>query len=94
MCKLSVVLFITYILSGQMFSQQDTSAVADSTLLKQIEQQMQPTAQTGQSTAQPRSAISTNPNMSVIGDFEGYYHSKRRRNFDVNLREEIGRAHV
>ena len=87
MSKLRVVMFITCVLRGQMFSQQDTTVVPDSTLLKQIEQQMQSTAQTTQSTAQPRSAISTNPNMSVIGDFQGYYHRKTSRNFDVDLHE-------
>ena len=63
-------------------TKQDTTA-ADSLLLKQLEQQMQkPTAeaQPAEQPAQPRSGISTNPNMSAIGDFQAGYHGNVERN--------------
>src|SRR6266404_4036342 len=61
------------------------STSADSALLKQIEQQMQnnnqPTPQ------QTRSTLSFNPDIGVIGDFQGSYISKGKRNFDAYLNE-------
>jgi len=60
------------------------STSADSALLKQIEQQM------NQSTAQPqqtRSTLSVNPDIGVIGDFQGSYISKGDKNFDMYLNE-------
>jgi hypothetical protein len=86
MQKFLFVLFLTVVMSSILLSQQDSSAIADSTLLKQIEQQMQPVVQP-QPSAQPRSAISTNPNTSVIGDFQTSYHSLLERHFDFNLHE-------
>ncbi|HEY6190941.1 MAG TPA: hypothetical protein VI215_01295 [Bacteroidota bacterium] len=68
------------------FSQADSTA-ADSLLLKQLEQQMQPPAQTAPPQAQVRSGISTNPNMSAIGDFQGAYHSGTGRNYDLFFNE-------
>lgn len=66
-------------------ARQDTTAVSDSTLLKQIEQQMAPAP--AAQPAQPRSAISTNPNISVIGDFQGSYRSDADRHVDAYLNE-------
>src|ERR1041385_2933019 len=85
MRKLIFVFSVTFTASLISFAQQDSTAAADSILLKQIEQQMQPVTQPPQTAAQPRSAISTNPNMSVIGDFQSSYHSMLDRHFDLNL---------
>jgi len=69
---------------------QDSSVVspADSALLKQVEEQMK--ANPGDQTAapaQPRSSLSFNPDIGVIGDFQGSYISKGERNFDMYLNE-------
>ena len=61
------------------------STSADSVLLKQIEQQLnknQPPA-----TQQVRSSLSFNPDIGVIGDFQGSYISRGKRNFDFYLNE-------
>jgi hypothetical protein len=60
------------------------STAADSILLKQIEQQMQSNQP---APAQPRSGISANPDMSVIGDFQGSYISSGKKNVDAYLNE-------
>ena len=81
--------FLCFVLQGWTYSQQDTTAV-DSLLLKQLEQQMQkPHAapQAVEQPAQPRSAISTNPNISAIGDFQGAYRSNVERHFDLYFNE-------
>jgi hypothetical protein len=60
------------------------STSTDSVLLKQIEEQM------NQSTPQPqqtRSTLSVNPDIGVIGDFQGSYISKGDKNFDMYLNE-------
>jgi hypothetical protein len=66
----------------------DTTKV-DSLLLHELERQMTPPAPpaAAEAPAQPRSAISTNPNMSVIGDFQGSYQSDIRRKLDAYLNE-------
>src|SRR5215467_11551818 len=64
------------------------STAADSALLKQIEQQMQGTPQpTAQPSQQGRSGLTFNPDIGVIGDFQGSYISKGKRNFDAYLNE-------
>ena len=62
------------------------STAADSALLRQIELQMQAT------TVQPvptttRSGLSANPDIGVIGDFQGSYISKGKKNVDAYLNE-------
>jgi len=72
--------------SGIIKAQQDTTAV-DSVLLRQIEQEMAaPTRTSGQS-PQVRSGISTNPNISVIGDFQSAYQSNSARKVDAFFNE-------
>ena len=63
----------------------DSTAAADSALLKQIEQQMQNTPATTPVTT--RSNISTNPDIGVIGDFQLSYISKGKKNIDAYLNE-------
>jgi hypothetical protein len=63
------------------------STAADSALLKQIEQQMQNNNQPAQQPQQTRSTLSFNPDIGVIGDFQGSYISKGNKNFNAYLNE-------
>ena len=63
------------------------STAADSALLKQIEQQMQNNSQPAQQPQQTRSTLSFNPDIGVIGDFQGSYISKGNKNFNAYLNE-------
>ena len=64
------------------------STAADSVLLKQVEQQMQGANQpAAQQPQQGRSGLSFNPDIGVIGDFQGAYISKGKRNFNAYLNE-------
>jgi hypothetical protein len=70
-----------------MAQQQDTTAV-DTLLLKQLERDMAPPAASAPEAPAPvRSAPSTNPNMSVIGDMQGSYRSNASRKLDAYLNE-------
>jgi hypothetical protein len=86
------ILFLLFCscVAGTALAQQDSASVADSTLLKQIEQQMKPAAPPtppSASAAQPRSGVSTNPNISAIGDFQAVYRTKSARSFNFNFNE-------
>lgn len=66
----------------------DSTAASDSALLKQIEEQMnnnQPPATPP--TQQVRSSLTFNPDLGVIGDFQGSYTSQGNKNFDLYLNE-------
>jgi len=63
------------------------STAADSALLKQIEQQMQSNSQPAQQPQQTRSSLTFNPDIGVIGDFQGSYISKGNKNFNAYLNE-------
>jgi len=64
------------------------STAADSALLKQIEQQMQSNNnQPAQQPQQTRSTLTFNPDIGVIGDFQGSYTSKGNKNFNAYLNE-------
>ena len=82
-----ITFFLTTFLSVVVCTAQVTSdsTAKDSILLKQVEEQMQgnnqPTPQ------QPRSTLSFNPDIGVIGDFRGSYISRGKRNFDFYLNE-------
>lgn len=68
-------------------AQQDTTAV-DSLLLKRLERELAPAVPAAEAQdAQPRSLMSTNPNISVIGDVQGSFESRNRRKLDVYLNE-------
>lgn len=83
--RLALILVISFFCFCTALAQNPTdSTSADSALLKQIEQQM------NQSTVQPqqtRSTLSVNPDIGVIGDFQGSYISKGDKNFDMYLNE-------
>ena len=89
--QLKYFLLIVFFASGLLIAKTSTAQVskdstsADSVLLKQIEQQLN-TSQT-QSQPQVRSSLSFNPDIGVIGDFQGSYLSKGKRNFDFYLNE-------
>ncbi len=62
----------------------DSTAIADSILLKQIEQQMQANETPA---PKPRSGLTANPDIGVIGDFQLSYLSKGKKNLDAYLNE-------
>jgi hypothetical protein len=63
-------------------AQQDSTA-GDSLLIKQLEQQMQASTPPPQPQAAPRSAPTTNPDISAIGDFRAAYTSEGKRNVEL-----------
>jgi hypothetical protein len=63
------------------------STAKDSMLLKQLEEQMQAQNNNQPAPQQTRSAISANPDLSVIGDFQGSYISRGKKNFNTYLNE-------
>jgi len=73
-------------ISANVFSQTDSIAKPDSVLLKQIEKQLgssQPVPQP----VQVRTAPSTLPDISVIGDFQASYKNYVKRNLDAGINE-------
>ncbi len=86
MPTLSILTPLTFILNVAIFSQQDTTA-ADSSLLKLTEGQIKPDRQVLPEKSAGRTTPTTNPNIGVIGDFQGSYHSATERNFDAFLNE-------
>jgi len=85
-CAAFVALSV-FIISHQAVAQiTPDSTATDSTLLKQIEQQMQE-SQPAQPASTVRSGISANPDIGVIGDFQGSFNSFGKRNFDTYLNE-------
>jgi hypothetical protein len=84
--RYSLLLLLSFLLAAnnKCLAQVDSTA-KDSLLLKQIEEQMNatnpPVAQ------QPRSTLSFNPDIGVIGDFRGSYISRGKRNIDLFLNE-------
>lgn len=82
MRNLIIVSFIFLCSTAATFSQRDSVAV-DSTLLKQLEQQMQVAAPAPFPPPAPRSAPTTNPDISAIGDFRTLYTSEGSRNIEL-----------
>ena len=72
---------------GQVTDSTSANKAADSALLKQVEAQMQASTPEQPPAAQPRSSLSFNPDIGVIGDFQGSYISKGQKNFDMYLNE-------
>ena len=81
---LTFTLFVSIVAISQVPAD---STAADSALLKQIEQQMQSNSQPAQQPQQNRSSLSFNPDIGVIGDFQGSYISKGNKNFNAYLNE-------
>jgi hypothetical protein len=82
---LFVLLLSTTFFNNKAIAQTDSTAAADSALLKKIELQMQMNAPPAP--VQNRSAISANPDLGVVADFRGSYISQGKRNFDAYLDE-------
>ncbi len=88
-----IFLLLTFACQATSIFSQDTTSnnTSDSALLKQVEEQMQQSQtqpQPDQSTGtQTRSSLTFNPDIGVIGDFQGSYISKGSRNFDMYLNE-------
>ncbi len=81
---LVLILFAGKTCLGQVSSD---STSKDSLLLKQIEEQMQAQNNIQPAPQQTRSGISANPDLSVIGDFQGSYISRGKKNFNAYLNE-------
>src|SRR5258705_3141996 len=81
----AIFLFIVLIQASNICLAQVDSTSKDSLLLKQIEEQMKTTPP--QVPQQTRSSLSFNPDIGVIGDFQGSYISRGKRNFDFYLNE-------
>ncbi len=86
MKRIFLIGLILSITLGMMQAQQDTTVV-DSVLLRQIEQEMAAPARKPEQSSPVRSVVSTNPNISVIGDFQSAYHSTARRKIDAYFNE-------
>ncbi len=86
-----IVLLSAILFSNKTIAQKkDSTAVADSILQKQIEQQL--AAPSNEPPAQPapqvtRSGISANPDIGVVADFRASYISQGKKNFDAYLDE-------
>lgn len=80
--NLLVASIISFCSIATLFAQQDSSA-ADSLLVKQLEQQVQSSTPTTSLQAAPRSAPTTNPDISAIGDFRSSYTSEGKRNIEL-----------
>ena len=77
------------LLGSAVMAQQDgaKSIAVDSLLIQQLQQQMPAAAAQTTPTVAPRTAPSTNPNMSVIGDFRATYLSPAQRHLETEFHE-------
>ncbi|MBK5269485.1 MAG: hypothetical protein JJE22_00595, partial [Bacteroidia bacterium] len=82
-----LILFFSFVYQFSEAQNPADSTSTDSLLLKQIEQQMQATSPLPAPPQQVRSGLSANPNIGVIGDFQGSYMSKGKKNLDMYLNE-------
>jgi hypothetical protein len=80
-----IILLLLFFSDKTCIAQVPDSTAADSALLKQIEAQMQ--QQNTQPPQQTRSAITANPDLGVIGDFQTSYISKGKKNINAYLNE-------
>jgi hypothetical protein len=83
----ALITFAFCLAASTVSAQTDSSAVADSLLLLQLQQSMQPTAPSTQQQSAPRSTLSTNPDVSAIGDFRSSYTSIGKRKVDLYLNQ-------
>lgn len=82
-----IQLVIMVVLYATANAQQDSTASTDSLLIQSLQQQMLQTTAPQVAAPAPRNALSTNPNMSVIGDFRVSHHSQARRHIDAEFHE-------
>ncbi len=83
--KSTLVLFIAVFLSLPTIAQVKDSTMNDSMMLKQVEEMMKNNPQPFP--VQTRSTISANPDIGVVGDFQGSFISKGKKNIDAYLNE-------
>ena len=84
MTKIYLLLILTVCTWSMAHAQKDSSAIKDSLLLIQLQSEM---SAPPPAPVQTRSPVSSNPDISVIGDFRGYYQSNMKRNFNAELHE-------
>jgi hypothetical protein len=84
--KAALITLLLLSFSANVYSQNDTIARTDSALLKQVEQQMKNSEPSPQP-VQVRTAPSTLPDISVIGDFQASYRNNVKRNFNAGINE-------
>jgi hypothetical protein len=85
--KKAVYFGVGLILCTTANAQQDSTTTADSLLIQSLQQQLSQATSPQVAVPAPRSAPSTNPNMSVIGDFRASYQSPARRHVDGEFHE-------
>ncbi len=78
------VLFFSIFLQFHSYAQVKDSTATDSIMLKQVEEMMKNTQPVP---VQTRSGITANPDIGVIGDFQGSYISSGKKNIDAYLNE-------
>jgi hypothetical protein len=84
---LSLVALSVCSAAGTLSAQTDSSAVPDSLLLLELQRSMQPAPPATQQQPAPRSTLSTNPDVSAIGDFRSSYTSLGERKVDLYLNQ-------
>jgi hypothetical protein len=84
--QIALITVLISSISANLFSQTDSIAKPDSVLLKQIEQQIK-NSEPPPPPVQVRTAPSTLPDISVIGDFQASYRNNVKRNFDTGINE-------
>ncbi len=85
-CYFSLILALFAAQTGAAQNNAD-STKADSILMKQLEAQMNATNATQPAPQPARSTATANPDIGVIGDFQGSYISTGKKNFDAYLNE-------
>ncbi len=84
--QIALITVLISSISANLFSQTDSIAKPDSVLLKQIEQQIK-NSEPPPPPVQVRTAPSTLPDISVIGDFQASYKNNVKRNFNAGINE-------
>ena len=82
--KFSLLFLFIIIFNKQAGAQVTDSTATDSAMLKQVEEMMKSNEPAPVKT---RSGISANPDIGVVGDFQGSYLSTGKKNFDAYLNE-------
>jgi hypothetical protein len=84
--QIAIITVLISSIQASLFSQNDSIHKPDSVLLKQIEQQLK-SSETSPSPVQVRTAPSTLPDISAIGDFQASYKNNVKRNLDAGINE-------
>ena len=84
--KIALITILFSLIPLNLLSQTDSISKPDSILLKQVEQQIK-NSESPSPPVQVRTAPSTLPDISVIGDFQASYRNNVKRNFDAGINE-------